>query len=225
MNTLTLRLLCYLFFCFLLSIAAKAQSSVPDTSTSAQFILSQSRVSFFSLKDFSTDFVYSLYTHPNQHPPVSGKIWYKDAHFYLELKEQQIYCDGNTQWEYNKKEQEVRIFDHDPNQGIGLIFNIYLKSAEAVYIGKEKLGETECYIIGLSKLPTSKYSVGKLWINTKTMLPIKIFAADSRRTEVSFLFSRVKLNQNLTNQFFHFDVKDYPNVSIIDERTRKINEN
>ena len=193
------------------------------SSDSAQKILSKARANFNELSDFSARFTYSLYTYPIQHAPLSGRIWYKNQRFYLHIGEQKIYCDGTSQWEYDTRKEVVRIFDHDPNRGIGLIFNIFLQGGEPEYLGKDTLDIKVFDMISLSKLPANipKYNMAKIWINPLNHFPKKIMLLAPNQIEVSFTFYDSMFNQQLSEDLFLFDAKKYPNLLIIDDRTQQ----
>ena len=71
-----------------------------------------------------------------------GKLIIENEKFILELDDQKIINNGETQWIYLKQENEVQIMDHDPQDDLlspKKIFTIYENNYKHKLIKSEKL--------------------------------------------------------------------------------------
>ncbi len=67
-----------------------------------------------------------------------GTLTLKGDNFRLEMEEQVIINDGESQWVYLKDMNEVQIMDHDPEDDMmspNKLFTIYEKGYKYTYIG------------------------------------------------------------------------------------------
>jgi len=201
-----------------LLLATPPPPEIFPSDTTAQRVLNEARTAFEAVEDFTADFAYAIVSPRMAHPPFEGKLSYRDGYFNLQVGSQTIFCDNHTQWEYDAEKAEVRIFDHQPNRGIALIFDIFLRGKGATYLGKEQVNGQSCMVIAMQELPTSRYQRAKIWISESLELPVKIVLESDPQTRVIFEFSNIKLNQQLPPECFYFNVEAYPHVLVIDER-------
>ncbi|GEM_PF-728013 len=190
----------------------------------ADKILKDSKATFQSLSDFSADFVYSIRNNAladSRSIVKKGKIKLKGNKFFVVLDEQEIYCDGETQWIHHKTDKEVNIFPYDPEESLNIasIFEVYEANGKSRYEGVEKVDASNCDKIFLSIVDkTMDYNRATLWINQKTKLPAKALLLDRNQTATEIKFSNVKVNQKYPDSDFAFDINKYQNVEVYDER-------
>ena len=149
----------------LLGLSLQAQDS-----EKANKIIADSQNTLENMQDFSANFHYSI-ENPNMNKPVvrEGDIKYKSGKFVIKLDDQEIYCDGVTQWIYLPQDEEVTIMNYDPEEPwIESIFNIYESSSEPRYDGIETIHGTKCHKIYVAiKDPSLDYNQAIVWINTQ----------------------------------------------------------
>lgn len=201
----------------LMSIVAFAQSD------KAAEIIAKSQKKLESLQDFSAQFTYSI-ENPNMSNPVvrTGGLKYKGGKFVIKMLDQEVYCDGVTQWVYIPDElaPEVTIMNYDPEEPwIESIFSIYEASTEPRYEGTEKIHGVNCHKIYLAiKDSGLDFNQAYVWINTSNYFLEKTVLIDRRQTNNIYEFSNVKTDQGLSNLDFRFDPEKHKGVAIFDER-------
>ncbi|MEL6650744.1 MAG: outer membrane lipoprotein carrier protein LolA [Bacteroidota bacterium] len=187
----------------------------------AEKIIAQSQSKLEGMKDFAADFSYSI-ENPNMNKPVlrNGKIKYKTGKFVIQLEDQEVYCDGVTQWIYLPSDCEITIMDYDPEEPwIESIFKIYEASSESRYDGEETIHGVKCHRIYIAiKDPSLEFNQAIVWINAKTNFLEKTALIDRKQTRNVYEFSSVKTDQGLSNLDFRFDIDAHGDCDVYDER-------
>src|SRR5687767_12434289 len=113
----------------------------------------------------------------------SGSLQLKGTKYKLDLKGQNIYCDGKSQWTYIKESNEVQINNApDPNKTETVtpvnIFTIYEKGHKSSYIKEETVNGVNCDVIDLYPLEKKSYHRVTLYIDKakKQVVQVKIFS-------------------------------------------------
>ena len=61
------------------------------------------------------------------------------------------------------------------------------------------------------------FNQARVWINTRTNLPMKVLTVTRSQTRTVYTFQNIKTNQNLLDPSFEFDAKAHPDVTVYDE--------
>jgi outer membrane lipoprotein-sorting protein len=131
-----------------------------------------------------------------------------------------IVCDGQTMWQYLKKENEVTITPYSPKEGFSLdrIFRIYDQDM------KVRLDKSETYkgqtIHKISLFPisdTTDYFRVEVWISEATELPQRIKFSHRDGTVVDYELKNFQV-VSLPDSEFVFDTRKYPGISVVDLR-------
>jgi outer membrane lipoprotein-sorting protein len=131
-----------------------------------------------------------------------------------------IVCDGQTIWQYLKKENEVTITPYNPKEGFSLdrIFRIYDQDM------KVRLDKSETYkgqtIHKISLFPisdTTDYFRVEVWISEATELPQRIKFSHRDGTVVDYELKNFQV-VSLPDSEFVFDTRKYPGISVVDLR-------
>ena len=174
-----------------------------------------------ALNDFSANLTYAV-SHPGTRTfQRSGSVKFQpEDKFIILFEREEIYCDGNTIWVYEKgEESSVIIRDFEPEEDLNLevLFELYRAKADPRYDGTERVHGVDCHKIFLDiKDPKLDYDQAYIWINTENELAEKVVLIDRRQTRTTFEFSNIKTNTGMTANDFRFEVP--ANTEIIDER-------
>jgi len=131
-----------------------------------------------------------------------------------------IVCNGQTIWQYLKKENEVTITPYNPKEGFSLdrIFRIYDQDM------KVRLDKSETYkgqtIHKISLFPisdTTDYFRVEVWLNEATELPQRIKFSHRDGTVVEYELKNFQV-VSLPDTEFVFDTRKYPGISVVDLR-------
>jgi len=135
----------------------------------------------------------------------------------------EVFSDGTATWSYLTESNEVNITENDPDSDEALnpanLFTIYEKGFNYTYIGEETIGGKASQVIDL--IPTDKtkeFTKVRLYVDKakSQILKAKTFNKDGNAYTLSL--KNMKTDQNLTDDYFKFDVAKYPKVQVNDMR-------
>lgn len=153
---------------------------------------------FNSLTDFTADF------RQTTAGKISGKMYYKKGDKYrLEMSTNTTVSNGETVWNYNKKEKKVFINDADDNSANSFSLNAIINNyPEKCTVTEEKDGNLTLVTLTPKKGIKLMFRKVKLWINGENLL-VKTEVLLGKQPMV-FEFSNYKLNQNLSEDVFRY---------------------
>ena len=135
----------------------------------------------------------------------------------------EVFSDGASTWSYLTQSNEVNISTVDADSEETLnpanIFTVYEKGFKYTYIGEETLAGKTVQVIDLFPLEKGKeFTKVRLSIDkVKTQIVLaKTFNKDGN--SYTLAMKNMKTDQNLTDDFFKFEVAKYPKVEINDMR-------
>ncbi len=189
----------------------------------AQKILDDSRKKFESLSDFSANYKYILTNEAMRSEGVEkeGIMKYKDGMYYIDLGNQEIYSDKETQWIYLKDDKEVTIVPYDPEESVSIesVYKLYKTKSQPTYVGEEALNGNQQHKILLNSSDEEvDYNRVTIWINKKTLFIEKVSLIDRNQTTEDIEISNIKTNNGFSISDFRFDESKHPDVDIYDER-------
>ena len=133
----------------------------------------------------------------------SGKLYLKNENkLRIELKNNIIITDGNTFWNYNRKENKVIINNYDPSEPSELSLNIFINvypSESNISSGKEGNYKTLTLEPKTSDL---NFNSAKLFLNDDDL--IEKVEIDSNSGNAVITFSGYKLNPELPDSEFTY---------------------
>lgn len=153
-----------------------------------------------------------------------GTILQRDDKFRFEMGEQLVVSDGNYQWYYIKKRNEVQIndFDGEGQQMSPTYFLNFHRSGEYVFAitnqSKAKNGHT---IVRVDFKPIndfSEYSKIGLDLDKDTNLPVSMLVVLKEGGRYIFKDLHFSSGKNISDQSFGFDASKYPGIYIEDLR-------
>ncbi len=152
----------------------------------------------------------------------NGKVWLKGNKFKINLKGNQVYCNGKDIWTYILKNKECQLNEYIESDQVfspGKIFNLH-HSGFPHQIKEKKVFKGKNVTV-IEMLPaTKKVSFFKIDAAiddlTKEILEVKVY----EKNGVHYIYNIIKLvpNQNITDAEFNFDPKKHPGVNVVDLR-------
>jgi outer membrane lipoprotein carrier protein len=191
----------------------------------ADNLIKRSRKKLRSLESFTVQFSYQVENKADttqKRISKSGTLRYRPRQnkFAVDMGDLLIVCDGQTIWQYLKKENEVTITPYNPKEGFSLdrIFRIYDQDM------KVRLDKSETYkgqtIHKISLFPisdTTDYFRVEVWISEATELPQRIKFSHRDGTVVEYELKNFQV-VSLPDSEFVFDTRKYPGISVVDLR-------
>ena len=148
-----------------------------------------------------------------------GTIVLQEESFRLEMQEQIIINDGESQWIYLADMNEVQIMEHDPEEEMmspNKLFTIYEKGYKYTYVGAEAEKGKRLQVIDLFPEESGAFIKITLAVDAAKNQLHKIIMHDKNGGSYTYLVTSFKSNTNITP--FNFNAKDYPGVEVIDLR-------
>jgi outer membrane lipoprotein-sorting protein len=163
---------------------------------------------------------------PDQAPETQkGTVIQKGDKYFLDLKDQAIYCNGKYVWLHLKDNNEVQINDLDEDAEDSFLtprdmMTIY-ESDDYNYavIGSEKKnGRTLTLIEFKPTNPDSEYSKLRLSVDTKKnrMSSMEVFSKDGSKYILTI--DKVLSNKDYIDAIFAFDASRFPGIHVEDLR-------
>ena len=143
----------------------------------------------------------------------------QEESFRLEIQEQIIINDGESQWIYLTDMNEVQIMEHDPEEEMmspNKLFTIYEKGYKYTYVGAEAEKGKRLQVIDLFPEESGAFIKITLAVDAAKNQLHKIIMHDKNGGSYTYLVTSFKSNTNITP--FNFNAKDYPGVEVIDLR-------
>jgi outer membrane lipoprotein carrier protein len=166
----------------------------------ANTVLKNIQDKFDSINDLSAQLIQSI----NQKVNLKGKVFYKkENRLRFEFDNVLIISDGETSWNYNKKQDKVIITDYE-NQGnkILSIRQIIFEYPEDCELNTYEF-EGKKVLELIPKDNTFSFSSVKLIIDSENLIT-KVLVDDPATGKIQIDLSDYQLNKNLPESYFSF---------------------
>lgn len=198
----------------------KDATSDPD----AKKVLDAVSAKFKSYKSVQANFTYTVENGDGKVVSTKkGTVYMKGTKYRVSFVGQEIYCDGNTVWSYDKSSNEVTITKLDVSNNTltpqKLFTDFYDKDFLYKLNGESKVnGKTVQEIEMTPNDKTKPFHKVYLLIdkNAKTIYSTKVLQKEGNR--YSYTVNTLNGNANIPDSKFVFNKKDYPGVEEVDLR-------
>lgn len=213
------------FFLLLSMIAVQGFSQKDATSDpDAKKVLDAVSAKFKSYKSVQANFTYTVENGDGKVVSTKkGTVYMKGTKYRVSFVGQEIYCDGNTVWSYDKSSNEVTITKLDVSNNTltpqKLFTDFYDKDFLYKLNGESKVnGKTVQEIEMTPNDKTKPFHKVYLLIdkNAKTIYSTKVLQKEGNR--YSYTVNTLNGNANIPDSKFVFNKKDYPGVEEVDLR-------
>ncbi len=166
----------------------------------AEELMKNIQSKFKSINDLSAQFAQSI----NGKINLKGKVFYKkEDNLRFELDNALIISDGETSWNYNKKQDKVIITNYESEGGKilsirQLIFD-YPEDCELKTFDAEGKNHLEL----IPKNDTFSFNSIKIFTDSENLIT-KILVDDPAAGNIQIDLSKIELNNNLPDSYFHF---------------------
>ena len=186
-------LLAYLLIGISFCVSAIAQ-------TGGEELLNKLQNRFDSVDNLSADFSQST----NGKTYLSGKIFFKKKNkIRIDTKRLLIISNGETTWNYNKKENKVIISNYDESDpGVFSINEIIYKYPEECEVKSEFINNEDVLVL-IPNTYTFNFDSVKIWLNDESLID-KVIVDDPTMGKTEVIFSNYKINNNLPDTDFSF---------------------
>lgn len=152
-----------------------------------------------------------------------GTVFMKGTKYRVTITGQEIFCDGNNIWTYDKSANEVTITKFDPEQNMitpqKLFTNFYDKDFLYKLNGEKKIGTKTMQEIEMTPVDKTK-PFHKVYIYvdkaTKTINSTRVL--ERAGNKYTYTVNSMNGNAAIADAQFVFDKKKYPGVEEVDLR-------
>ena len=199
-----------IIFVFCLSFAINPvlpSGGVTNAQSDSEVILKKVQNKFNSIEDLSADFKQSISEKLN----LKGKIYFKQQDkLRFEMDNVLIISDGETSWNYNKKENKVIILENVEEVNHFSIRKIIYDYPEKCVLSSGVIDGTSV----LTLIPEDSelnFNSAKLFINSDDLI-FKAVIDDPAAGMIQLDFSNFKINQDLADSDFSFTPPEGSNI-------------
>lgn len=215
--------------CFLFVISAFAQANTLND-TAATHLLQRVSDKYKSYKNISAGFKL-LVINPKVKPTddekkltdtLKGDVTLEGAKFKINIKDQQVICDGKNIWTYIPDDKEVQVNYFEDNDDVfspSKIFTFY-KDGFSYQIEERKTvgGKTLTVIEMVPSNKKTTYFKIQVTIDETALQIVESKIFDKNGTRYVYKITKQTPNTATTADSFTFDAKKYPGVKVVDLR-------
>lgn len=208
----------WIFCLILLSIAGNGQAQ------EAQAILDQAAQAYEQSNGIKANFaIHSVVPQQNISESFEGVINMKGDKFKLETPDMITWYNGETQWVYLMRNEEVNVSTPSGDElqltNPAVLLRLYKKGFAVQYKGTSTTRQAKsAYDITLTPKKKSDIQQVDLQIEKVSHIPAAITITDKNGATVSIHISKWVTGKNQADSFFSFNESDYPDAEVIDLR-------
>jgi outer membrane lipoprotein carrier protein len=208
-----------------LAIGVNAQgSSLGSSDANAKKVLDAVSTKFKTFKGVLANFTLQVEDSKGKvQGSKKGTVYMKGTKYRVNITGQEIYCDGNNIWTYDRSANEVTITKFDPATNVitpqKLFTNFYDKDFLYKLNGEKKLGGKTVQEIEMTPVDKTK-AFHKVYVYVdkaaKTINSTKVLEKNGNK--YTYTVNTLNGNAAVSDAQFVFDKKKYPGVEEVDLR-------
>ena len=140
----------------------------------------------------------------------------------IDMKDQVIYIDGQTQWTHLVEEKEVDVMEYDPDGeefSPNRMYDLYKRGFKYIFIEDIEEGGNKIHVIDLVPEDRDKsYFKIKLFVKAsdKTISAWRIYEKNGNKYQ--YKVTDFKPNIDVSDDYFRFDPSKHKGVEVVDLR-------
>ena len=186
----------------------------------AKNILDQLSLTTKSYKNITIKFNFTFINeNQNIKENQKGKLILNNNNFRLEMNDQTIINNGETQWIFLNDLNEVQIMEHDPEDDTmnpNKIFSIYEEDYKYNYIELKSEDEKKIHLIDLFPKKSNEFIKINIAVNADKNQLERIKIYDKNGGNYTYSITSFITNTNI--EPFIFNINEFPDIEIIDLR-------
>lgn len=210
----------FTWICCLILIGLTGNVQAQD----AQAILDKAAQMYEQSNGIKANFaIHSVVPQQNISESFEGIIEMKGDKFKLETPDMITWYDGQTQWVYVMRNDEVNVSTPSGDElqltNPAVLLRQYKKGFSVQYKGTSTTRQAKsAYDITL--IPKKKSDIQQIDLQIEKMsnIPAAITITDKNKATVSIYISKWETGKNQADSFFSFNESDYPDAEVIDLR-------
>lgn len=216
----------FLFSLSILSVLFIAQPAAAQQDPKAKSVLDAVSKKVTSLKTMKANFALKLTGGKGGNVTDSrkGSISLKGQKYHVVLGGQEIFCDNNTVWTYNKEAKEVQVAKYNPaeqSMSPAKLFtpSFFEKEYSYSYKGERKEQGKNCDIVELTPHDKTKQLAKiELMVDKSTSMISGGNYWEKNGNKYAVTISNVIQNADIPDAQFSWNPKEHPGVEVVDLR-------
>ena len=195
-------------------------SSSAQFDPEAELILESMSTKYKSKSAFMSTFEQNLINEMSiVNESISGTIYVKGDKYKLEIAGQTIFNDGQDLWSYSEEIMEVTVSTYDKEEQDISLTNIWDLYKEGYKYGLNLPDKQGNWIIDLEPIERGVEAFYKIRMVITKEYDLKSFRIfEESGNQYNYTINKLINRSDLTDDFFTFDLAQYPEVEIIDFR-------
>ena len=195
-------------------------SSSAQFDPEAELILESMSTKYKSKSAFMSTFEQNLINEMSiVNESISGTIYVKGDKYKLEIAGQIIFNDGQDLWSYSEEIMEVTVSTYDKEEQDISLTNIWDLYKEGYKYGLNLPDKQGNWIIDLEPIERGVEAFYKIRMVITKEYDLKSFRIfEESGNQYNYTINKLINRSDLTDDFFTFDLAQYPEVEIIDFR-------
>ena len=186
-------------------------------------ILKELQKKIAAYKDISMSFTLRTEKKEKFIDEIKGTTLIKNDKYVLKTEQQQLFCDGNTLWNYLPEQKEVTVSKYDKEDDSQMMNPLkmiqeYEKLYKSNFVKETIEKNIVIQIIDLTPLKQSPYYKIRLILDKNKKQIQQLTAHEKDGTQYTYIIDKFVVNQNLADGQFVFDFSKYSGVEVIDIR-------
>lgn len=215
-----------LFFLLLTTTLFAAPLSAQNNVQKAKNILDKLSKTYKSHKSLKAEFTITTTNPDKSKMSQKGTIWVKKKFFKIDMRDQEIVCDGKTIWTWQKEVNEVQIKKYNPSSREiqpSELFTIWEQGFNYVWAGNTTVGGKKLDVIDLVPKDGKEgkdYSKVKLNVDASTSKIVSCSIIKKNGVTITYTINSQDTNQRLNRSYFKMDTdaKQKAGAEIVDLR-------
>jgi len=194
-----------------------------QTDTEAKKILDKLSEKTKSYKTVEVEFTFIVDNKDQKiNETTKGTLKMKDEKYRLLMKDQEIICNGQKVYTFNKEANEVQVIGVDELEEDAItpknMFTIYESNFKSRIKEKKTEDGKNIAVIDLYPMnPKEKdYSIVRLFVDTDKMMVTKATVLAKNGTLYTYKIDKMVPDKEMNESLFIFDKSKYPGVTIIE---------
>jgi outer membrane lipoprotein-sorting protein len=206
------------------SAIAQPPKSMGQSDPDAKKVLDAVSAKFKTFKTVKANFNYRIESSGGKEQGAKkGIVYMKGTKYRVTITGQEIYCDGNKIWTFDKSANEVQVSQFDPATNTitpqKLFTNFYDKDFLYKLNDEKKQGSKVLQQVELTPVDKTKpYFKVLLDVDKKSKIIMSTTVFEKNGNRYIYSINNISTNTSIPDDTFVFDETKYPGVEVIDLR-------
>ena len=188
----------------------------------AEDLIEELNIKYKDFKNVDIDFNFK-YENINQNiiEENKGSITISQEKYLVQISNQRIINNGETQWIYLEDVNEVQIMNNDPENNMlspQKIFESYEDKYKFLYLGEINRNDTTFIKVDLFPKQSNQFRKIQISVMKFNNELNQIILFDKEGGTLSYMIKKIGINNSLSDATFKFKPEEYKNIEIIDLR-------